>query len=667
MPIRTPPPRCGAGRRPGWTLKRAPSWALLGVLGWLAACGPRPVVEPPLGWHRLDLTRAEPAVALNRHEARPPFEARIGFLGREEVRDMTRVPERQLRAFPHRRAPQIRVLDQAVDTRLAWEVELGEEPYASFIPLGWRGEACRCRFRFGLRDSRGRIHELHREAATEVPAVAPSTVEVDLSDFAHSRVEILLQVDRVPGVPRPAGAVADGTGPSLLWGSPAIHHREPVDHWRPGTPERPNVVLLGLDTVRADHVGPWRQEDDPSPSLTPAIDRLAGESDVWLQAYSTFSTTNPSFASILTGLYGKDHGVYDLKTPLPSAHRTLAEVFSDGGYETLAVISASHLGDHNSGLGQGFDRVELAEHTFAGELPVDTAMDWIAERPRRAGRGGTPPPFFAWLHLFDPHTPHSPTAPYAVGFRPARPMGLRPVHSWLPFRRPGSRAFDEPVLGGHSDLYAAEVAYVDRQVDRLLGFLASRRLLERTVVVLVSDHGENLGEHGIDYRHVGLWDTTVHVPLLVRWPGAPGEREGRRLEGLVQTLDLFPTLLATAELQVPEQDGTELDLLTGEGRRGRRVVFAEHFGRTGTMVRTATHKYIRMAGDATVPDGAYLYNLVQDPEEERNLAGRGLAVEAELAGVLERFLRQRREGPEAESRRLSEEERRKLEALGYVQ
>lgn len=625
------------------------------------------MVEPPLGWHRLDLVRAAPAVEVNHHDARPPFEAGIGFLGLEEVRDMSRVPRRHLQAFPVRRAPQIRVLEQAVGTRLAWEVELGEAPYASFRPLGWRGEECGCRFRFGLRDARGQIHELHREVATEVPGTPSGAVEVDLSDFAASRVEILLQVDRVPGAPRPAGAtVAAGEEPALLWGSPAIYHRRPVDDWRPGPPERPNVLLLGLDTLRADHVGPWRGEDDLSPSLTPAIDRLAEESDVWLKAFSTFSNTNPSFASIMTGLYGKDHGVYDLKTPLPPAHETLAEVFSEAGYETLAVISASHLGDHNSGLGQGFDRVHLAEHTFAGELPVETAMDWIAERPERAG-GAAPPPFFAWLHLFDPHTPHTPTAPYAVGFRPARPVGLRPVGSWIPFRRPGSRSFDEPVLGGRSELYAGEVAYLDRQVDRLLGFLESRRLLERTVVVLVADHGENLGEYGIDYRHVGLWDTTTHVPLLVRRPGAPGEGEGRRFDGLVQTLDLFPTLLAAAGLQVPDQDGTELDLLTGEGRRGRRAVFAEHADRTGAMVRTATHKYIRMAGAPFVPDGVYLYKVARDPEEERNLAGQGLPVEAELAGLLERFLRQRRQGPEAESRALSEEERRKLEALGYVQ
>lgn len=628
-----------------------------------------------MGWSRLDLAGEAPRVDQDLHAAEPPFEQRMGYLGAEEVRDMSRVPESQLTAFPFRRAPEIRVLEQAAGTRLAWTVELGEDPYASFIPVGWRDRPCRCLYRFGLRDARGEIHELYRSEAEEVTPLAPGTVEIDLADFAGSRVEILTQVDRIVAPPTSGGAAPPAPrrgrpAPGLVWGSPAVYHRRPVAGWRPGGQERPNVLLLGIDTLRADHVGAFRTGPAFAPSLTPAIDRLAEGSDVWLSAFATFNTTNPSFASILTGLYGKNHGIYDFQTPLPPEHRTLAELFAEAGYETLAVVSASHLGDHNSGLGQGFREMRLSRHTFAGELPVDTAMEWIEARPERAGGDAAPPPFFAWLHLFDPHTPHTPPGPYGVGFRAARPTGLHPVGSWLPFRRPGDRAFEQPVLGGQRDLYAGEVAYLDRQVDRLLGFLESRRLLDDTIVALVADHGENLGEHGIDYRHTGLWDTTTHVPLLVRWgrssPGGSGGAAGRRSDGLVQTIDLFPTLLAAAGLEPPAQDGTDLRQLTHDGRLGRRAVFAEHASGTGAMVRTSTHKYIRMTGEREVADGVYLYNLAADPAEERNLAGKGLAVEGELAGLLDRWLADRRDAPETESRNLSEEERRKLEALGYV-
>ncbi|HLE84113.1 MAG TPA: sulfatase [Thermoanaerobaculia bacterium] len=649
-------------------------FALLVLLA--AACGPRPAVEPPLGWQRVDLAEETPRVELDLHAGfrgpAAPFVQRIGYLGAEEVRDMSRVPASQLQAFPFRRAPQIRVVEQTAGVRLAWRLALGEEPYASFIPVGWRDRECRCLYRLGLRDARGGLHELYRSEAGEVSRQAPGAVEIDLADFAGSAVDVLFQVDLVvrPGerpVPPPGGPL-----PALEWGSPAVYGRKPVAGWLPGEPERPNLLVLGIDTLRADHVGAFRAGPALAPSLTPAIDRLAEESDVWLRAFATFNTTNPSFASIFTGLYGKNHGVYDLKTPLPEAHATLAELVSAAGYETLAIVSASHLGHHNSGLGQGFGRMLLAEHTFAGELAVDAAMDWIEKRPARAagaGRPGAPPPFFAWLHLFDPHTPHTPPGPFAAGFRAAGAMGLHPVASWIPFRRPGDRSFEEPVLGGERDLYAGEVAYLDRQVDRVLGFLESRGLLERTVVALVADHGENLGEHGIDYRHTGLWDTTVHVPLLVRWPAAPGRGEGRRLDGLVQTLDLFPTLLAATGVELPAgwtADGTDLRQLTHDGRPGRRAVFAEHVDATGAMVRTADHKYLRMRRTPGVPAGAYLYDLAKDPAEERNLAGRGLPVERELAALLDRWLRDRRPAPAAESRTLSEEEEAKLRALGYL-
>lgn len=643
---------------------------LLTVALMASACLPAPPDDAPAPWQRLDLaTTAPSAVEENLHGASTPWTTEIGHLGSEEVRNLRRLSERQLRNDPFRRAPQIRVLRQAAGTRLAWPVELGRAPYVSFIPVGWRGARCPCLYRLGLRDARGGLHELYRTEVNEVEPLAPGPVEIDLTDFAHSRVELLFQVDVRLGETPPAEAEP----PRALWGSPALYHRAPSPDGSEGSAARParspdappNVVFLGLDTLRADHVGPWRPQPTFTPSLTPAIDRLAGESDVWLRAYATFNSTNPSFASIFTGLYGKNHGVYNLKTPLPEEHRTLAELFSEAGYDTTATISASHLGDHNSGLGQGFDRVLLSEHTFAAELPVDHFMDWISDR--EGGREGRAP-FFAWIHLFDPHTPHTPPEPYSTGLRPWRATGLSPVTAWVPFRRPEDRTFSEPVLGGHRDLYAGEVAYLDHQVDRLLGFLESRDLLESTLLVLVSDHGENLGEHGIDFRHLGLWETTTHVPLLIRWPG--GEGRGRRFEGMVQTIDLFPTVLAAAGLEAPPSDGVDLRRLTDDGRQGRRAVFAEHAGDggpAGAMVRTSTHRYMRVAGVSPRADGEYLYALANDPEEENNLVGQGLAVEQDLTGLLERWLKERRERPATETRELNEDERNKLRALGYIE
>jgi arylsulfatase A-like enzyme len=654
--------------------------------------------KQPLGkpWVHLDLTKERPFV-----EATPPgvnedqvFTQRVAQLGAAEVRDMSKVPPAQQQQFPKSSPGEIRVVEQTTFSRLKWRVHVDDGSYVSFIPLGYE-KPCPCKFRFGVRDEPGHVKVLYELEAKPLSGAAPKAVEIDLSEYADKDIDLLFQVDG-PGAPAPGQLP-----PSLLWGSPALYSRQPQPAaYKPG---RPSILLVGIDTLRADRLGPWGRR----PSLTPSIDRLAEESDVWTQAFSTFNSTNPSFASIMTGLYGKNHGVYDLHTRLPAGITTLASLLSGAGYQTMAIIAARHLGDHNSGLGQGFAEVTRADEHFAAELGVDQTLDWIAVHCTR------PRPFFVWLHLFDPHTPHTPPDPYADGLRPAGPMGLGPVRAWVPFREPGPRRFDEPVLGGNRDLYDGEVAYLDRQVGRLLDGIASRGLLDTTLVALVADHGENLGEHGLLYRHVGLFDTTTHVPLLVRWPGPP--RPGRRFDGLVQTIDLFPTLLAAARLPAPPRDGIDLRRLspvtrtaaavntpggygsvsgqlaaaalapaallsTGSaaagstsassapagslpaaasatsgtvyavaavpalaGPGGRRAIFAEHSNGFGAMVRTRDHQYIVSRGNTGIfPDGPMLYDLRADPLETRNLAGQGLAAEHELAGLLNGWLAQRR-------------------------
>jgi arylsulfatase A-like enzyme len=219
------------------------------------------------------------------------------------------------------------------------------------------------------------------------------------------------------------------------------------------------------------------------------------------------------------------------------------------------------------------------------------------------------------------------------------------------------------VLGAERDLYDGEIAYVDHELDRLLALLADRGLEQETGVALVGDHGENLGEHGIAFRHVGLYETTLRVPLILRRPGEPG----RRRSGLVQTIDLFPTLLRAAGVEAPPVDGLDLDRLTAPGRSGRRAVFAEQAGGTGAMVRSGQWKYIVSRGGAPIPDGAYLYDLASDPGELHNLAGTGLEVEEELATLLHAWRADRRPAARAVPHRLSPEEIERLRSLGYLQ
>ena len=616
----------------------------------LPACRSRPASESAGPWVRQDLWQASPAVESTPAEWKDATFRQVSYLGSEEVRDLRLVPPKQLINFPKRGAGQVKALEQRASSRVRWTIEPGRDAYVFFVPLGTTN-GCACTYRVGLRDGTT-LKELYHGDAGPMGPFAPAAVEADLSPYAGRRIDLLLQVDGS------AAHAPEQPVPSVLWGSPAVYSRRQIAASRQGSEGgRPNVLLIGIDTLRADALGAWGR----TPSLSPSLDRLAAQSDVWPDAYTAFNITNPSFASIMTGLYGKNHGVYDLRTPLPPSHATLARLLAGAGYDTLALISASHLGNHNSGLGQGFAEVRTATQQAAAEMPVDMTMDWLA------ARAGRTRPFFIWLHLFDPHTPHTPPEPYAFGLRPATAMGLAPVRAWAPFRQPGPRGFAEAVLGADRDLYDGEVAYLDRQVGRLMDFLESRGLLRNTVVAVVADHGENLGEHGIRFRHIGLFDTTTHVPLMIRWAGA--ERQGRRLAGLVQTIDLFPTLLAAAGLKVPPVppvDGQDLRELTGEGHKGRRAVFTEHAGRLGVSVRTPEHRYGLNQGNMPFfPDGPFLYDLKADPGETRNLAGSGLPVEKELNTLLLRWLSDRRRSPSPQSRDLTEEEVQKLRSLGY--
>lgn len=568
-------------------------------------------------------------------------------LGPVEVRDAELMREVGRRPEGRLSAAAVHALVTAAGTRAVWRLSLGASPYLSFTPLPVPARACPCIYRIEVRGEDGRLAGLRRVAAESPAPAAPAAVYVDLAAWAGQTIDLLLTLDG------PAGAAA-------AWGSPAVDSRgsRGAETVRKPTPGKPNVLLLGLDTFRADALGAYGRV----PSVTPALDRLAAESDVWLDAFSCFNVTNPSFASLLTGLYGKHHGIYDFDTRLAADRTTLAEALSGLGYDTRAILSIDHLADSRSGLGQGFDGVEAPADQFAAELAVDAAMDWIDRRER---------PFFLWLHLFDAHTPHTPPQPFASGFRPETAVGLAPPRSWLAFRSPGPRAYRNVVLGGSADLYAGEVAYLDFQVGRLLDFLASRRLLDDTLVVLIADHGENLEDHGVSYRHAGLWDTTTHVPLMIRWPGEGGK--GRRVPGLVQNVDVFPTVLAAVGAPLPTGRGAGIDGIdlrrltgdgTGDGKGGRRVVFAEHTGRLGAMVRTRRFKYMLSQGNRFVPDGAYLYDLEHDPREESNLAGLGLRAETELAALLRRWLADRKAAPGPSPQ--DEKELARLRALGYL-
>ncbi|HEU4403485.1 MAG TPA: sulfatase-like hydrolase/transferase [Candidatus Polarisedimenticolia bacterium] len=416
-----------------------------------------------------------------------------------------------------------------------------------------------------------------------------------------------------------------------------------------GTPERPSVLLITIDTLRADRLGCYGY----AAGETPQIDRLAAGGVLFEQASTAAPLTLPSHVSILTGTYPAFHGVRNNGTyRLGPEATTLAEVLQGKGDATGAVIGGYPLAAR-FGLAQGFDTYDdslppegvrqLSYRERKGEEVTRAGLAFLEKHSR--GR------FFLWLHYFDPHAPYDPPAPYAERFRAAP--------------------------------YDGEVAYVDRQVGTILGALDRLGARRHTLVALLSDHGEGLGDHGEATHGVFLYQSTLRVPLVLSLPGfLPA---GRRVTAPVRTIDLMPTILGLAGLAVPEDvEGTSLvALATGAGSGadpGLRAVAEsvaprENYGWSDlASIRIGDWKYIQAPRQE-------LYDLRSDPSEKNDLAGARAADELAryreaLDGTLSDSARRaeggRRSGGDARSgaagvrQDLDQTALERLRSLGYI-
>jgi len=331
-----------------------------------------------------------------------------------------------------------------------------------------------------------------------------------------------------------------------------------------------SVVLICLDTVRADHLGTYGYGRD----TTPSIDALARRSVVFTRTSSTAGWTKPSVPSYLTGTYPMQHGVYegsahgddgDETDLLPDSALTLAEVFQARGYRTAAFVHNAQLRAGN-GFEQGFDlydegNMDAREIRWRG-------LDWL-DRERAAD---PETPFFLYLHFLDAHWPYPAPEEWITKFAPAAETER--------FRGDESKALYTAINSGEhamtpSDqaaleaLYDGALAYLDSQLGRLFEGLELRGLAADTVVCIVADHGEEFGEHGrVGHGH-GLWENLLHVPWVLHVPGtAPARNDAR-----VSLIDLFPTLLAAAGL-VPAADLEGVNRLASP--RDERPILAEH-------------------------------------------------------------------------------------------
>ena len=405
----------------------------------------------------------------------------------------------------------------------------------------------------------------------------------------------------------------------------------------------PNVLVITVDTLRADRLGCYGFEA----AQTVHIDRLAKEGIRFEHAVAAAPITMPSHTSIFTGFDPPAHGVRDNGTyPVPPRIETLAERLKGAGYQTQAFVSAEVL-HGRYGLDQGFDGyddelwneggpTEFKRQERSGEKTMDRVLQWLNGRPR------SPEPFFLWVHLFDPHQPYKPPSPEAE---------------------------TSPTP------YDGEIAFVDRQVGRLVEALDEKGALDETLLVFTSDHGESLGEHEEETHAVFIYESTIRIPLIFRYP--PKLPAGKVHTQSVRSVDLMPTILGLAGQAPTKVQGTDLSkALLSSNPPPALPQYSESlypelaFGMAPLHgLRLDDWTYIRAPR-------AELYNRATDPAEEHNLLGLakdapGAAEAQRRAGELDQLLSKyleesKRFGFVARAEPLDDDTVEMLQALGYM-
>ncbi|MFG0319713.1 MAG: sulfatase-like hydrolase/transferase [Planctomycetota bacterium JB042] len=391
---------------------------------------------------------------------------------------------------------------------------------------------------------------------------------------------------------------------------------------------RPNLVVVTLDTTRADRLG-FRGH---AAAETPHLDALAARGTVFTDARTCVPLTLPAHASLWTGLYPPAHGIRDNGVAsLGAAAETVAERAKEAGYATGAFVSAFVL-DAQYGLDQGFDVYDgvptrrLISGGFIEERPanetVDAALAWIETVER---------PYLLWVHLFDPHAPYAP-----------------------PGGDPDATA---------EEAYDGEIAFCDAELGRLFAALGGATDEPAPIVCVTADHGEAFGEHGEATHGVFVYDATLRVPLVFAGPGVPA---GARDATPASIVDVAPTLLALAGLP-PATDAHGAALLGGDGGAPRRPIWFE------SLNGWIDHRWSPLVGVTNGVDKVIeaprpeLFDVRADPGERDDRAGRDEASLARLRDAARSaWSALARERPLAEAREIGEEERRTLEQLGYT-
>ena len=425
------------------------------------------------------------------------------------------------------------------------------------------------------------------------------------------------------------------------------------------------MLLVTIDTLRSDHLSAYGYARPTSPR----IDAIAADGVLFETAYAPASATGPSHATLFTSRYPLAHGVVRNALPLDAKIPTLASVLAEAGYQNAAFVSSYPLAS-TFGFAHGFAhydedfaadggtlqstrwqraRGDQGALDRRGEATVNAAVAWLSLQ-----RDGEP--LFVWVHLFDPHAPYSPPAPFDSTFATA----IASAH--------------ESAI----DLYDGEIRYADEQVGRLVDAFDRTTRATGSLVVITSDHGEGLWDHGYGGHNRDLFEEEVRVPLIIRWRGhiAPG----RRVAEPVQLIDVQPTILSACGLDTPPAGAVGLDLLRALDdarlRSSDRPIYLTrpYFGAHGRKarpnqvgwgfgIRRGHWKLIEASKEGRLD----LYDLRGDPHEKANVAVERPAQAAELAALLHTWGDATTVALNDDALEVPRKVRRKLRALGYVE
>jgi len=476
-------------------------------------------------------------------------------------------------------------------------------------------------------------------------------VEIDLSRFGGREVDFLF---------RNRSAQALGLGPlELISGE-----KRKI---RPRRPGRTNVLIITLDAVRADRMGFMGARG----METPCLDRFAREGVVFTNHFAQSHITIPSHLSLLSSQFPRtiktlDNYQYNLP-PLD----TIAERLGRHGYRTSAVVSVSLLNPSwCRGIERGFDEyfpVLGRERTATQALNI--LGNWI--------EGLGTEPFFSWIHLYDAHFPYQAPRPFhgmynkGVSSMEAPSIDEIKLHpqtrKWLTDR--GITKMDLSV-----GEYNAEVTYLDHELNRLFERMEALGVLDNTLVIITADHGECLGERGSFFSHVGVFDETMRIPLVMRLPGRLPA--GKRVEAMSMNIDLVPTamdVLGLGEEKTGMEGESLLPLLEGGAGRVHEYVIDEGGHGAQVAVRTEKWKFIKTLDDISYLANferkrgeVELFDLEADPGERDNVAEKHREVTERFSAMLDEWLASRAGGQKAEQIEADDETKKKLEALGYL-